>query len=545
MYSLHSSEDIIGVALGAKSVTLLEPDPIDRDIREVRPCMVVMVTSENNELELQACIVEKVLETIHKNHKDTDHYVPESSAELPHWMKFLLYKPEHEDSEFLMLKSEDYSTTNHTDGVCPGSLICTDDGCGGTVGMFIATIVKKKNEEKVAYHHGLTCQHVLFNPDDEHGKIKEAIERDSLLIQQNLPVDYYGCMLAVAYFPGHFICDSFCTVCSMKSGSDLKCDLELGKYDYGVFASCHEYGGEISTEWTASQIYKPDVIDLGSFSVSDPRQLSCCSLGEAQLVDDIGNWELFAGNKYADLFKHKLQPPQDHDSNMVEVFTCNIRSDGKLPKKCERRATLSIGSHRKFKSQHPLLASSSAVRNPQPNLPYIQLSDHGMDNKRGFATKGDSGSLLYMRVKRQHQLGQPTHKTTALVIGMLNRFHRDDTLKYSIIHGFYLQPALDIIASEVLFIDAHHFSECLKHQNAVAEENFQRKQEQYKKDFVVPKKTLKVKNLDDLEFTYEPCLTSCATHSDSVHSGKKYVLSEPRITVPDGNASNGNAMNNF
>ena len=532
------------MALGAKSVTLPKPDPVDGDVRQVRPCMVVMVISKDNELELQPRIVEKVLKTIQENYKDTDHYVPESNTELPHWMKFLLYKPEHEESEFLMLNSRDCSTTNHTDGVCPGSLICTDDGCVGTVGMFIASIIKRDGKEIARYHHGLTCQHVLFRRDEEHYPIKQAIQRDWQLIQRKMAYDYHGCMLTLAYFPTHFFGDgNFYTVYSRKPGNDIERDLELGKYDYGILASCHEYGGEISPKLikcAACQIYKPDMVDLGSFSVSVTKQLRC-SLDDARLVDDIDNWELFAGNKYTDLFKLKLQPPQDHDNIMVEVFTCNIRNDGKIPVKCERRATLSIGSRRKFKSQHPSLASDSAVGNPQAGLPYIQLSDYRMDNKRGFATSGDSGSLLYMRVKPQHEPGQSTHKTTAIVIGMLSNHHPgDDTCQYAIIHGFYLQPALDIIASELLFIDAHRFSHSMTEQRAVADEGHRRKKEQYDKYFVEAKKMLKVQGLDDLEFTYEPCLNSCATHSDSVHSGKKYVLSRPIFTIPDGNASNGN-----
>ena len=97
----HSSENIIGVALGAKSVTLPEPDPVDGDNRQVRPCMVVMVTTEDNELELQSHIIKNVLKAIQQKHKDTDRYVPEPNTELPHWMKFLLYNQEHEESELL------------------------------------------------------------------------------------------------------------------------------------------------------------------------------------------------------------------------------------------------------------------------------------------------------------------------------------------------------------------------------------------------------------------------------------------------------------
>ena len=82
------------MALGAKSVTLPEPDAVDGDNRQVRPCMVVMVTTEDNKPGLQPCIVENVLKVIQQKHKDTDHYAPEPNTELPHWMKFLLYKPE-------------------------------------------------------------------------------------------------------------------------------------------------------------------------------------------------------------------------------------------------------------------------------------------------------------------------------------------------------------------------------------------------------------------------------------------------------------------
>ena len=60
--------------------------------------MVVMVTTEDDILELQPHIVENVLKAIQQKHKDTDHYVPEPNIEPPHWMKFLLYKPRYEKS---------------------------------------------------------------------------------------------------------------------------------------------------------------------------------------------------------------------------------------------------------------------------------------------------------------------------------------------------------------------------------------------------------------------------------------------------------------
>ena len=100
------------MALGAKSVTLPEPDPVDGDNRQVRPCMVVMVTTEDNKLGLQLRIVKNVLKVIWQKHKDTDHYIPEPNTELPHWMKFLLYKPEYEESEFLVLNSDTQDTDN-------------------------------------------------------------------------------------------------------------------------------------------------------------------------------------------------------------------------------------------------------------------------------------------------------------------------------------------------------------------------------------------------------------------------------------------------
>ena len=100
---IYSSEDIIGLTLGAKSVTLPEPDPVDGDDQQpVRPCMVVVVTTEDNELELQPHIIKNVLKAIQQKHKNTDRYVPESNTETPHWMKFeILYNLEHEESELL------------------------------------------------------------------------------------------------------------------------------------------------------------------------------------------------------------------------------------------------------------------------------------------------------------------------------------------------------------------------------------------------------------------------------------------------------------
>ena len=68
--------------------------------------MVIMVTTEDNELELQPHIIKNVLKAIQRKHKDTDHYVPEPNTEPPHWMKFLLYNLEHEESELLVLNSE-------------------------------------------------------------------------------------------------------------------------------------------------------------------------------------------------------------------------------------------------------------------------------------------------------------------------------------------------------------------------------------------------------------------------------------------------------
>ena len=100
------------MALGAKSVTLSEPDPVG-DNRQVRPCMVVMVTTEDNKLELQPHIVENVLKVIWQKHKDTDHYVPEPNTVLPHWMKFLQYKPEYEGSELLMIPCTQLRYSGH------------------------------------------------------------------------------------------------------------------------------------------------------------------------------------------------------------------------------------------------------------------------------------------------------------------------------------------------------------------------------------------------------------------------------------------------
>ena len=536
------------MALGAKSVTLPEPDPVDGDNQQVRPCMVVMVTSENNEVDFRPQIVENVLKAIQQKHKNTDRYVPEPNTELPHWMKFLLYKLEYEESELLMVDSEDCSPMNHADGVHPGSLICTDDGCVGTLGMFIAIIIKQDGKEVGRYHHGLTCQHVLFHPDREHyhKSITQAIQSSRLdergqfkLKREEMTYNHDDCMLALATFPTHFDQDNFSTVYTRKPGNEAECQLELGKYEYGVWASCQDSREEMLTpppiHCCDRLRYKPDMVDLGSFSASATKQLHC-SLGGAQLLSDVENWVLFAGIKYTDLFKHRLQPAQD---GTLEVFTRNIRNDGKLPEKCERRAIWSIGSRRKFNPRHSLLARSIAVGNPQAaNLPYIQLKEDRMSNKRNFANKGDSGSLLYMKVKPQHEPGQSTQKVTAIVVGMLSSHTQLDD--YAIIHGFYLQPALDILASELFFIDANHFADSSEQQKAVITEYYRRKDEpQGDKCLLVARKKWK---LQDLEFTYEPCLNGCATHSESVHSGRKYVLSIPSIStypITDGIASNG------
>ena len=98
-----SSEHIAGVSLGFKTVRVHNPDPeVDDDDRQVRPCMVVLVTNNDPGLcnnELTPPIVENVLAVIQQRHPNTSHYAAEEGS--PHWLRFILYKPEYEVVEHL------------------------------------------------------------------------------------------------------------------------------------------------------------------------------------------------------------------------------------------------------------------------------------------------------------------------------------------------------------------------------------------------------------------------------------------------------------
>ena len=91
------------MSLGFKKVRVHDPDAEeDGGHRQVRPCMVVLVTNNDPEFcdnELTPSIVENVLAAIQQKHPNTRHYTADDGS--PHWLRFILYKPEYEVVEHL------------------------------------------------------------------------------------------------------------------------------------------------------------------------------------------------------------------------------------------------------------------------------------------------------------------------------------------------------------------------------------------------------------------------------------------------------------
>ena len=91
------------MSLGFKTVCVHDPDAgEDGGHRQVRPCMVVLVTNNDPEFcdnELTPPIVENVLAAIRQKHPNTRQYTADNGS--PHWLRFILYKPEYEVVEHL------------------------------------------------------------------------------------------------------------------------------------------------------------------------------------------------------------------------------------------------------------------------------------------------------------------------------------------------------------------------------------------------------------------------------------------------------------
>jgi len=127
------------VSLGFKTVRVDNPDPeVDDDDRQVRPCMVVLVTNDDPELcnsELTPLIVQNVLAAIRQKH--TSQYIAEEGS--PHWLRFILYKPEYEAVEHLGGggdNSEDEGGVGGDGGEGGGRGNSKDEG-GAIIGLII------------------------------------------------------------------------------------------------------------------------------------------------------------------------------------------------------------------------------------------------------------------------------------------------------------------------------------------------------------------------------------------------------------------------
>ena len=260
---------------------------------------------------------------------------------------------------------------------------------------------------------------------------------------------------------------------------------------------------------------RPYLTDLAAFT-ADLREGDTCLLSSMRGSDvaDITKWEIFDGHSLEDLFKLKLLPPKfEKDKGIVEICTFNSRADGKtIPEASERRAKLKLAGPTVLKG-----AMSESVSSSVPHLVLKPL-------QRGFAEPGDSGSLLYAR-----------RASEGSVIGVVIGIARSRNLLSSEVHGFYIQPALDVIASELFLKDAARAVEQNKKIIGEAYEEIKRKimEERKNKESRMPRifDAKKKLQIGDLLLTYEPCLNDCNSLSGSLHEHAPVAAEEVKSVL--------------
>ena len=446
--------------------------------QECRPSMVVLVNDVEKTKALIQKLASKVIEVINRQEKEKF-----SSEEDPFWLQLVFHKPEFfSEMEPLMNNGESdeqrlfdtprfQAKHNDPNSIFPGDQIETDN-VFGTVGLFLY-VITTLGEKK---HFGITCSHLPFRKEkcSRKGCVTESVFsscKQLLCLSTEANRDDYGRTLygISSSSKPHKVQ----SILSEHKVVHHRTGKQIGSFYNILYGFLHD-DDQITICSKCNQVKdsKSELLhtDLAIFCIDNESEIEC-SLKNLSVDKNEITWSVWSPDTSLSITKIFMGDPIVYTYNVREH---SIHSDNSFTdfeeakhKACTRKATVqSVG------------CTTMNIKHKSKTMPHLILRTHDDTNKRLFADRGDSGSLLYKKVNNSENL----------VLGMLsstrNRhyhckhcngaFEQKPDCTYSphtecgnndcsknilgcrcptLAYGFFLQPALDTIMSQILLAD--------------------------------------------------------------------------------------------